>query len=86
MNSDQARTAIADALAAIAPEVDLADVDADGDLREQLDLDSMDFLSLVVRLHETTGVEISEDDYPAFDTLSSAVGFLVARSTGAVTA
>jgi acyl carrier protein len=86
MNDDQARAAVAAALAHIAPEADLADVDPDGDLREQLDLDSMDFLGLVVRLHEITGVEISEDDYGHFEALSPAVAFLVARSATAAPA
>jgi acyl carrier protein len=86
MNSEQARAAIAEALAQIAPEVDLSDVDPAGDLREELDIDSMDFLSLVTRLTERTGVPIAEDDYPAFDTLDAAVAFLVARSGAAAPA
>lgn len=80
MNADQAREAIAQALAQIAPEADLAEVDPEGDLREQLDLDSMDFLNLVVQLDQTTGVAVSEDDYPELETLTGAVRLLVSRA------
>ena len=45
-------------LAGIAPEADLAHVGDDEDLREALDLDSMDFLNFVIGLHERTGIDI----------------------------
>jgi acyl carrier protein len=86
MDRDQARAAFADALAQIAPECDLSAVDPSGDLREQLDLDSMDFLSLVALLEERHGVRLPEDDYPAFDTLDGALDLLVARSAAASSA
>jgi acyl carrier protein len=76
MNDDQARAAVAAALAHIAPEADLADVDPDGDLREQLDLDSMDFLDIVMELRKRYGVEVPEEDYPKLATLNSCVEYL----------
>jgi acyl carrier protein len=49
----------------IAPEVDLSTVDPAADLREAIDIDSMDFLNLVTALHHRTGIEIPEIDYPS---------------------
>jgi acyl carrier protein len=76
MNSDEARTAVTTALSRIAPELELADIDPQGDLREQADLDSMDFLELVARLSDTTGVPIPEDDYARLDSLDALVAYL----------
>ena len=60
----------------IAPEVDLASVDPGADLREAIDIDSMDFLNLVTALHHRTGIDIPETDYPKLVTLSGMVGYL----------
>jgi acyl carrier protein len=63
----------------IAPEVDLATVDPAADLREAIDIDSMDFLNLVTALHHRTGIEVPELDYPKLITLSGMVAYLEAR-------
>jgi len=63
----------------IAPEVDLATVDPAADLREAIDIDSMDFLNLVTALHHRTGIEIPEIDYPKLVTLSGMVAYLQAK-------
>jgi acyl carrier protein len=63
----------------IAPEVDLATVDPADDLREAIDIDSMDFLNLVTALHKRTGVDIPEIDYPKLITLSGMMAYLQAR-------
>ena len=70
----------------IAPEVDLATVDPAADLREAIDIDSMDFLNLVTALHHRTGIEIPELDYPKLITLSGMVAYLEARLKSAKTA
>jgi len=62
MNEPQIRTLAADVRAGIAPEVDLASVGDTEDLREALDLDSMDFLNFVIGLSERTGIKIPEAD------------------------
>lgn len=80
MNTEQALTAVADALHGIAPEADLDEIDSSGALQEELDLDSMDFLNLVVALDERTGVEIPERDYPKVASLDGLVAYLVAAS------
>ena len=63
----------------IAPEVDLSTVDPAADLREAIDIDSMDFLNLVTALHHRTGIEIPEIDYPKLVTLSGMVAYLEAK-------
>ena len=63
----------------IAPEVDLATLDPAADLREAIDIDSMDFLNLVTALHHRTGIEIPEIDYPKLVTLSGMVAYLGAK-------
>lgn len=70
MNERDLRTLVAELLADIAPEADLGRVRADEDLRQALDLDSMDFLNLVIALHEHSGREIPEADYPELYTIA----------------
>ena len=69
-------TIVKEELNNIAPEVDLATVDPAADLREAVDIDSMDFLNLVTALHHRTGIDIPETDYPKLVTLSGMVGYL----------
>ncbi len=80
MTRDTARAHLADVLAEIAPEADLATVDARAPLRPQLDLDSMDFLRCLQGLHARTGIDIPEADYPRLGTLDAILGYLVARA------
>ncbi len=63
----------------IAPEVDLATIDPAADLREAVDIDSMDFLNLVTALHHRTGIDIPEIDYPKLATLSGIIAYLEAK-------
>ncbi|HEY5156126.1 MAG TPA: acyl carrier protein [Acidimicrobiales bacterium] len=80
MNRDEARTLVAEVLAGIAPEVDLADVGPDESMQEALDLDSIDFLNLMTGLHERTGLEIPERDYPQLVSLDGCVTYLADRA------
>lgn len=61
------------------PEVDLASVPGDADLREELDLDSMDFLNFVIAIHDATEIEIPEDDYAELMTLDECIAYLAGR-------
>jgi len=63
----------------IAPEVDLNAVDSSADLREALDIDSMDFLNSITAIHHRLGVDIPEVDYPKLATLGGAVRYLAAK-------
>lgn len=81
MNTEQALATIAAALHGIAPEADLDEVDSAGALQEELDLDSMDFLNLMVAIDERTGIEVPERDYPKVASLDGLVAYLVAASS-----
>jgi acyl carrier protein len=61
-----------DELGRIAPEIDATGIDSDADLREEFDIDSMDFLNLVTALSERLKIEIPETDYPSLATLRRA--------------
>jgi acyl carrier protein len=78
MTDDELRTIVLDTLGGIAPEAELGALPPDKDLREELDLDSMDFLNFVIGLHEKTGVDIPEADYPKLFTLDGALAYLQA--------
>ncbi len=67
------------ALAKVAPETAAMAIEADAPLREEYDLDSMDFLNFIIGLHKATGVEIPEIDYPRLGTLAGAVAYLEER-------
>lgn len=80
MNTQQARAHVEAVLARIAPEAELDDVPGDVGFREELDLDSMDFLSLVEGLKEATGVDVPESDYDKVETLDGLLGYLSDRA------
>lgn len=78
MNEQDIRRLAADVLAGIAPEADLAGVRDDEDMREALDLDSMDYLNFVIGLSEKTGRKIPEADAPKLVTMKGLVAYLQA--------
>lgn len=73
---------IRDELARLAPEIEFDSLDPAVDLREQADLDSMDFLNLVTALHHRLGVDIPDADAAKVATINGAVAYL-ARKRGA---
>jgi acyl carrier protein len=60
----------------IAPEIDLTTINPAADLREALDIDSLDFLNFVTAIHHRLGVDVPELDYPKLITLDGAVKYL----------
>ena len=76
MNTDEIRAAVVRALSTFAPEADPSSLDGRSDLREALDIDSMDFLRFVTILHERFEIEIPERDYPRLATLRGAAEYL----------
>jgi acyl carrier protein len=73
------RSAVTAALRQIAPEIDPETLDDSDRLRQDLDLDSLDFLRLVEQLAAATGIDIPERDYPAVTTVGGLVGYLAAH-------
>jgi acyl carrier protein len=63
----------------VAPEVTPDEIAAGLPLRDQVDLDSMDFLNFLVRLHEKLGVDVPESDYAKLVTLNDFVAYLRAK-------
>ncbi|GAB4354207.1 MAG: hypothetical protein Kow00114_03820 [Kiloniellaceae bacterium] len=82
MTPDQARTVFFEELSNIAPEWDPAAVDPSEDIREAMDIDSMDILNLVIALHKRTGIDIPEADYGKLITIDGAVAYLSGKSGG----
>lgn len=80
MTPEQIRGTLLRVLGRIAPEVDPASIDPAADLREQMDLDSVDFLNFVRGVHQELGVEVPEADYPRLLTLDGCVAYLQARA------
>jgi acyl carrier protein len=76
--TSELRATVIGVLAAIAPEADLATLPDDADLREQLDLDSMDVQSLVVGIYEATGIDVPERDYGKLTSVGATVDYLAA--------
>lgn len=76
MDKDEVMALVGKVLTGIAPEADLAGVGDDEDLRAALDLDSMDFLNLIIGLSQGSGMAIAEKDYPKLFTIKGIQDFL----------
>ena len=79
MTEEQIRDLILNELGNIAPEADIDSVDPDADLREALDIDSLDFLNFLAALHKKAGVIVPEADSAKLLTLNAAVSYVAAR-------
>ncbi len=79
MSDDQLRQTVLHALAGVAPEIEGEDVAPDVNFRDQLDIDSMDFLNFIIALHEELNIDIPEADYPELFNLDGAVAYLKAK-------
>jgi acyl carrier protein len=76
MTASNVRQIVLDIIADIAPDEDVTSLDDSMSLREQLDLDSMDFLDIVMELRKRHKVEVPQEDYPKLATLESCVSYL----------
>ena len=81
MTRDDLKSIVIDALMHVAPEIDAASIQAGVSFRDQLDLDSMDFLNFVLALHERLGVDIPEVDYSRIYSVDGAVDYLASKAT-----
>ena len=76
MTPPEIRQVIIDILERIAPDEDLSDLDDSVPFREQMELDSMDFLDIVMELRKLYRVQIPEADYEHLATMNSTVTYL----------
>jgi len=76
MTRSEIRAAVIDILSDIAPDEDLGELKEDVAFREQLELDSMDFLDIVMELRKRYRVQIPEEDYPKLASMQSTVDYL----------
>ena len=79
MTNDQIKQAVLQIISVIAPDEDLSHLKSDVALREQLELDSMDFLDIVMELRKRYKVEVPEADYGQLASLDSCVTYLAPR-------
>lgn len=81
MNKDELRALILKSLRSVAPELDEATLDPTENFRDQLDIDSMDFLNYVIGLHDALKIDIPEVDYVHLSSIDEGVAYLSKRLT-----
>jgi acyl carrier protein len=80
VNTRTALQILSESVGVVAPDIDLDSLDSTASLREQADLDSIDFLELVSLLARAVKADIPEDDYPRLDTVDTAVAYLAGKA------
>jgi len=76
MTREEIRAAVLDAIVAVVPGTHPADISDETPLRDQLDMDSMDFINFVVELDERLGVAVPEGDYSRLATVNGCIEYL----------
>lgn len=79
MDPTEIRNEIIDILSEIAPDEDLSDLNDELSFREQIELDSMDFLDIVMELRKRHRIQIPEEDYGQLASMASTVSYLEPR-------
>jgi acyl carrier protein len=79
MTEDQVQQIVIDIINEIAPDEETADLKPEVNLRDQMDLDSMDFLDIVMELRKQHGIEVPEEDYPKLASLQSCGEYLTPK-------
>jgi len=82
MEADEIRRAVLATIKTIAPDADVLGIRPDQPLRQQIELDSMDWLNVIAGLHERLSIAIPESDYGRLATLDSIVAYVASRQTG----
>jgi acyl carrier protein len=82
VTKDEIRAQVLAALAAVVPELEPESLRHDRPLRDELDIDSMDFLNFTIGLHKAFGVDIPEQDHRKLDTLDACVDYIAAALAG----
>lgn len=68
------------AIRKVAPDVDTTTLPTDVDFRDEAELDSMDFIGILTAVHEATGVEVPETDYPLITTVDDFAEYLASHA------
>jgi acyl carrier protein len=76
MIRNEVTKSILEILARLAPEIPAESIQPNQSLREQLELDSIDFLNFVIRMHQTFGIEIPESDYKLLTSVNDCVDYV----------
>ena len=76
MTREELRKALLEIIEELVPDEDLSSIDDKKDLKEQIELDSMDFLDIIMELRKRYSVQVPEEDYPKFATLKGCVDYL----------
>jgi len=79
MTASQIRAVILEVIGQILPDEDLNKLKVDVRIRDQVEMDSMDFLDIIMELRKRYGIEVPEEDYLNLATLDSAVAYLEPR-------
>jgi len=79
MTKDECKKVVIDIIADIAPDEDLSTLKPEVRLRDQLQLDSMDFLDIVMELRKRHGIEVPEADYIQLASLDSCANYLTPK-------
>ena len=82
MNAEEIRQVLLDILSRIVPDEDLSVLQDSVPFREQIELDSMDFLDIVMELRKQYRIQIPEEDYANMNTMGGAVNYLVPLMKG----
>ncbi len=79
MTKEEIRGAIIQQILKVAPDINEEDIEPNENLQRSLEIDSFDFLKVLIALYEQLGVEVSEADYAEVDTLEHMVNYFVER-------
>jgi acyl carrier protein len=79
MTKKEIKSVLMEIVAQIIPDEDLTNLKGDIPIREQVELDSMDFLDIIMELRKRYGIEVPEDDYMQLATIDSSVAYLEPR-------
>lgn len=79
MTNDEIKQVVTDIIADVAPDEDVTNIKPDVRLRDQLELDSMDFLDIVMELRKRHNIEVPEAEYPELASLDSCATYLAPK-------
>jgi len=76
MTKEEIRKVILDIIKELVPDEDLSNLDDTKRIRDQIELDSMDFLDIIMELRKRYGIQVKEEDYPQFATIEGSINYL----------